>query len=321
MSRISKPMQYDGTVAVDNLVARDENGVVGVTSALLCTMYLRHDFEPERRRAIRDVIQRYVALAKDRLRWLMPAEKGACRIDASTIAAALDANLASIEDSDDSWELHLHGGEQPQAASDLGIEVFLRRQWEEEPPHNHLSFVSFRFPLLWFADRTPGFPSFVLSACELLKPAHGYGGIGLITAADRFLAAQFEGVVTSLAERFPGLEIDYPVKHLLWVRAGIKGVNWLTILGDDEIARFGGTDTLKGALPSTATVHAYDGGVMIQASPMPQIGDRNRQVDVDDYRKVAVALKPIRISTHSAVHGGDGLDRERFEGWLARFDT
>ena len=312
-------MQYDPAAAFDDLVARDENGVVGVSPALLCTLYLCRDFEPERRRAIRDVIRRYADLAKDGLRWLIPTEKGARRIDASTIAAALDTDRASIEDSDDSWELHLHGGEQPEAASDLGIEVFLRRRWEEEPPHNHLSFVSFRFPLLWFADKKPGFPSFVLRACEQLKPVHGYGGIGLITAADRFLASHFTGMVATLAERFPGLEIDYPVSHLIWVRAGIKGVNWLTILGDDEIARFGGLDALKAALLSTATLHAYGGGMMIQASPMPLIGDRNRQVDVDDYRKVAVALKPIRISTHSGV-GGGGFDRERFERWLARFD-
>ena len=319
MSRISQPMQYDPTAAIDTMVARDENGVVGVTPALLCTVYLRHDFEPERRRAIREVIQQYVALAKDGLRWLMPTKKGARRIDVSTVATALDANLASIEDSGDSWELHLHGGEQPEAASDLGIDVFLRARWEQEPPPNQLSYVSFRFPLLWFADKKPGFPSFVLRACEQLEPLHGYGGIGLITAADRFLASHFTDMVVSLAERFPGLEIDYPVSHLIWVRAGIKGVNWLTILGEGEIARFGGLDTLKAALPSTATVHAYRGGLMIQASPMPQIGDRNRQVDVDDYRKVAVALKPIRISTHSGV-GGGGFDRERFERWLARFD-
>jgi hypothetical protein len=312
-------MQYDPTVAFDNLTARDENGVVGVTSALRCTVYLRHDFEPERRRAIRDLIQRYADLAKDGLRWLMPWPKGARRVDASTISAALDASLASIEDSDRSWELDLHGGEQPQAASDLGIEALLGARWEQEPPPNQLSYVSFRFPLLWFADKKPGFPSFVLRACEQLEPIHGYGGIGIVTAADRFLAARFDGVVASLGERFPGLEIDYPVSHLIWVRAGIKGVNWLTILGDGEIARFGGLGALKAALPSTATVHAYNGGVMIQASPMPQIGDRNRQIDVDDYRKVAVALKPLRISTHSSV-GGGGFDRERFERWLARFD-
>src|SRR5215467_389912 len=319
MSRNSPPKPYDPTVAFDDLVARDENGVVGLTSALRCTLYLRHDFEPERRRAIREMIQRYADFAKDGLRWLMPTPKGARRIDASTIAAALDANLASIEDSSESWELDLHGGDQPEAASDLGIEALLGARWEQEPPPNQLSYLSFRFPLLWFADKKPGFPSFVLRACEQLEPIHGYAGIGLVTAADRFLASHFTGVVASLAERFPGLEIDYPISHLTWVRAGIKGVNWLTILGDAEIARFGGMDALKAALPSTTTLHTYGGGVMIQASPMPQIGDRNRQVDVDDYRKVAVALKPIRISTHGGV-GGGGFDRERFERWLARFD-
>src|SRR5262249_34961343 len=265
----SSRMQYDPIAELDNLEARDANGLLGLTSGLRCTVYLRRDFEPERRRAIRDVIRRYADVAKDGLRWLMPTAKGALRIDASTIAQALDANLASIENSDESWELDLHGGEQPEAASDLGIEALLGARWEQEPPPNQLSYVSFRFPLLWFADKKPGFPTFVLRACEQLKPIHGYGGIRLVTAARPFVASHFTGVVASLAERFPGLEIDYPTSHLTWVRTGIKGVNWLTILGDGEIARFGGMDALKAALPSAATLHTYDGGVMIQASPMP----------------------------------------------------
>jgi hypothetical protein len=317
---ISSSMNPESTLAFENLVSRDANGVVGLSSALLCTLYLRKDFEPARRQAIKDFVLRFVDATKGELRWLMPTKNGARSITPGSIGKELDAKLEALSDSEDPWELHIHGGEQAEAASDIGLEISLRRRWEAEPPHNHLAFISFRFPVLWFRDKKPGFPSFVLSASELLQPVHGYAGIGLVNAADRFLAAQFDNVVVGLAERFPGLEIDYPAKHLMWLRAGIKGVNWLTVLGDDVIARMGGIDGVRAALPSTATVHTFRGGCLIQAGLIPQIGDRNRQLGVEEYRTVAVALKPIRITTHSAVHGADGMDRARFENWLARFD-
>ena len=174
--------------------------------------------------------------------------------------------------------------------------------------------------LQWFRDGPQGFRSFVTRASERLQPVHGYAGIGLVTAADRFLASQFNDDVAAMAERFPGLEIDYPVKHLVWLRTGIKGVNWLTILGNDTIERFGGLERVQSALPAAAALHAFRGGCLIQAGPAPRIGDRNLGLGVEDYRSVAVALKPLRITTHSAVHGTAGLDRARFEAWLARFD-
>jgi hypothetical protein len=150
-------MQYSSNVEPDDLVARDANGVVAVSSALRCTLYLRRGFEVEQRRAMRDVINRYVDMAKDGLRWLMPTKAGALALNASNIADALDTKLASIENSEDTWELHVHGGEQAQAASDLGIEVSLRRRWEAEPPHKHLSFISFAFRSSGSPTRSPSF--------------------------------------------------------------------------------------------------------------------------------------------------------------------
>lgn len=312
-------MSLDPAVDLGPFVLRDESGVVVVSFGLLCTLYLRPPFDPARRTTIRDFINRYADLTKDELRWLMPTKSGAHPLDPASLVEELDGKLASIG-GDDGWELQLHGGTEARAASDVGLEVSLRRQWEAEAPHNHLSFVSFHFPLGWFGDRLPDFVSFIAGACDMLQPVHGYAGVGVVPPADRLLAARFDETIASLAERFPGLEIDYPAKHLVWVRAGIKGVNWLTILGDNMLERDGGRDGLCAALPPTASVHEYRGGVIVQASPAPLIGDRSRGIDVDAYRPVARALAPIRISMHSGVHGTEGLDRARFERWLARFD-
>lgn len=82
----------------------------------------------------------------------------------------------------------------------------------------------------------------------------------------------------------------------------------------------GGAEVLRGKLPKSASLHEFRSGCLIQACPVPQIGDRNRGLEVEEYRELARVLKPIRITTHSAVHSAGGLDRTRFESWLARFD-
>ncbi len=313
-------MEGNVTLDLDELRHTNDDGVTVVRVALRGTLYFRRSHEPAQREAIKRCVREFVGRSRGALRWLFPTPAGARELGGDAVAPSVEAKLAELDATDDAWELHVHGGAAAEEASDLGVQVFVRRDWEEAPPHNHLSFLSFRFPMLWFRDVRPGFPSYVLECARALAATHGYGGVGVVTAADRFLGVPFEPVVASLAERFPGIEIDYPAKHLVWVRAGIKGVNWLTVVGDEWLAKVGGLEALRTALPPAVVLHPYPGGCMIQAGEVPQTGDRNRRLDAPEYRRVAAALRAIRITTHSGVHSGEGLDRPRFERWLRRFD-
>jgi hypothetical protein len=60
------------TVELDNLVVRDADGVVAVSSALLCALYLP-TISTLPGQVIGDVIQSYVDHAKEGLRCLMPS--------------------------------------------------------------------------------------------------------------------------------------------------------------------------------------------------------------------------------------------------------
>lgn len=70
----------------------------------------------------------------------------------------------------------------------------------------------------------------------------------------------------------------------------------------------------------------YDGGVMIQAGPRPQIGDATADRWPRHHVTLAQVLRPIQIKTHYPFHTGDPLGREaRLDGparlaWLFRFD-
>ena len=46
------------------------------------------------------------------------------------------------------------------------------------------------------------------------------------------IRTQYETTVYRIAKQFPGLEVDDPTGHCIWLEQedGIKGGNWLTIL-------------------------------------------------------------------------------------------
>ena len=131
-----------------------------------------------------------------------------------------------------------------------------------------------------------------------LRPVSGYAGIGIVSCADYAIAARYSPIEYELAQRFPALEIDDPAEHTIWLprgEGGIKSVNWLTVVGDRFLARLGGVDAVCAAiaaLDDRYVVHRFEGGVLIQAGPRPELG----AVELDDwptlYVKLAKLLKP-----------------------------
>jgi hypothetical protein len=116
------------------------------------------------------------------------------------------------------------------------------------------------------------------------------------------------------------LEADHPVSHVHYLKNGIKGVNWVTVLGEKWISRLGGLPALRKELGEPFRLHEYPGGVLIQAGPRPQLGDVNRQIAIDEYRRLAQVLKPIRVTDHKSFPAWSGFDEQRTQAWLARFE-
>ena len=163
----------------------------------------------------------------------------------------------------------------------------------------------------------------------------GHGGLAINqdeAVSDPALRNPMEGRLAALCLRHPGLDWDNTgsVQNFLlrWDRAlsnflpQIKRVNWLTFVSDRALARLGGPDQLAKTLGSDSAivVHPLGQGVCIQAGPAPQLGDIARQEFLPTYRRVAAALRPIRLEKHSSAGGGfsddqamdwlDSLDRE-----------
>jgi Protein of unknown function (DUF3396) len=185
------------------------------------------------------------------------------------------------------------------------------------------------FPAAWIA--TNGYPAFLettLRWCNLLKPGHGTAGLSLILDEGSAKAPQSR-LAFPVIKRFPG--IDFPdlgawsseVRHekKRWIRT----VSWLTILDDGFVGELGGLEKMKAELGDDCHIHVWNGGVIIQAGPEPEVGDVNQGLIPEAYRKVARLTKPLRFENLkgriSLLNPPPPLDHiEESLKWIRRFD-
>jgi len=99
----------------------------------------------------------------------------------------------------------------------------------------------------------------------------------------------------------------------------------LTALDDGFVKELGGLDKIKVELGPACPIHFYEGGIVIQAGPRPQLGDSNRGIVLEEYRRVARLVKPLRFEAINPkfplLSVNSPLDaQEESVKWLRRFD-
>ncbi|WP_233595425.1 MULTISPECIES: type VI immunity family protein [Corallococcus] len=295
---------------------RDGQGRVVVQVGLLATLYFENAHRPETRDAVLTCVERLQACFGQHLRWVVHPKSGKMYPHGSSRVPSLRAVMAQ-RGGNQAWEYSTHGGEQPEAASHFRIEAFGPPDWEKALGH-----LSFMLPLTWFADHPGSLPALMLELCNHLHPIHGYGGPGLAESPDVGVESDFQPAVYAMARRFPGLEVDSPLSHARYLGDGIKGVNWLTIVGERFLPRVGGIPGLVATLGDEISLREYDGGVLIQAGSRPRMGDANDGRIPEPYLRVAQALRPLRVESVGSLHfaGGNRFTPETSDEWLRRFD-
>ncbi|MDY6994779.1 MAG: DUF3396 domain-containing protein [Pseudomonadota bacterium] len=304
----------------DNLSITDNENRIVLQIALIATLYIEKGHTLQKREAIADCFQEYRSRVGEHLIWAHSGKKGFQKLNEANIDDPNQWLRRSDWDIRSGWEFFWHGGEQKDAASHFRMRGFGARKKDSEL-HNALSFLNVCLPLTWFADHLGGLPSTLLHWCQKLDPIQGYAGIGIVDSPNRFLSPRYEGMIYTMAKRYPGLEIDYPLNHSLWLKNGIKGGNWLTLLGEHWLNQLGGSRILTEKLGEAFKIYEYNNGIMIQAGDKPELGAVNRKLYPRHYPKLAKILKPIRIKEHPGVHSTGPFDKEEFEAWLARFDA
>ncbi|MBY5326120.1 type VI immunity family protein [Rhizobium leguminosarum] len=133
------------------------------------------------------------------------------------------------------------------------------------------------------------------SSVELL---HGGAGYSLLFEHGVFAGSNTvaETVLPPL-KRFPGLDFSDPLHFEVESDLGdgrqIKSINWLTVINNEIVGKLGGQGALAKELGETCPIHGINGGLIIQAGSEPQLGDVNRGLVLDDYRRVAKVLEPV----------------------------
>jgi hypothetical protein len=298
------------------LCVKDRDGRVAVMIGLLVTVFFENPLTREVREKVADVAEGYIHLVREHLRWTVPPKaKREYPIDSARTRLPKEWLLNHPDG--ESWSFDFHGGDHAKAASAFLIDGIGSKYAD------NLGYLHISFPLLWYAEPSAGtFPDYVLKLCRKIQPLSGYAGLGVLESSDGYAQNGFQPVVKEIAERFPGLEVESRTAHTLYLRKGIKGVNWLTILGERWLKEMGGLDSLRARLGEPFGFYPYDGGAVIQAGPKPQIGDAQANRWPQHYVSLAKVLKKIQIKDHRPFHfGGPGrMDHEASKAWLFRFD-
>lgn len=166
--------------------------------------------------------------------------------------------------------------------------------------------------------------SFIKQLCQHI-PIHS-GNVGYYSSLpDQYHA--YEEHQTPIAYRFYGCEIDSGLRvSMNRPPLGIKGINWLTILGPAFIEQMGGVDKLsQEATALDLGVERAGENLIIQAGPYPDICDKQILPMNPYYVAVNHLLKPIRKTTIESLHmysmvGKAVLDTAASDEWLRRFD-
>lgn len=308
--------EVDPASLPESIAVKNDEGQVILRVGLLLTLYFDNGGDRTVMKRVADCIAHFRAMVSPNLRWVFLPE--AERFQRLTIEAVEEfERWIRAGTVDYGWETSWLGGRNPQEASEYRITAL-----GEDSPLPRLGYLHVLLPL---NPREPQFEKFAAAAlrfCEILKPYHGYGGIGFAQSAHGVVEDEAQPLVYSLAQRYPGIEVDSPSGHSLYLADGIKGVNWLTVLGPRWVEAMGGVDSLRRSLRDEFVFHPFDGGLMIQAGPRPQAGDVNQRIWPENYAELARLLKPIRV-TDLGSFGNNGQNRFTHATsieWLARFD-
>ncbi|HHI94263.1 MAG TPA: DUF3396 domain-containing protein [Gammaproteobacteria bacterium] len=311
-------------------------GTIGVRLGLMCSLYMRDPHSPEVRMALAKCGDHYQQLFGEHLKCYIKPDgiyKGKPKSYPSQGINLVDYVRQYDNVEEKCFAPRFFGNEDYHAAAAYGMDIFAAST-RPSPIRDRPAYFSVVLPFRWLEGKEGerAFQKLVHGWCQVLKPFHGYAGLGAIQSMDTIEKGRTNHLVYPLAKRFPGLDVDDPGTIASRMKGGsggilkIKGVNWLTALDDGCFEQLGGREAVLADLDDEFKFYEYEGGVLIQAGAMPQMGDVNQQHIPRYYQQLARKLKPIRLifpEGHYLIKSPNRNEQSNAEAsneWLARFD-
>lgn len=310
-------------------------GTIGVRLGLMCSLYMRDPHSPEVRMALAKCGDHYQQLFGEHLKCYIKPDgiyKGKPKFYPAQGINLVDyvRQYDNIEEKD--FAPSFFGDQNHYVATTYGMKIFASST-EPSPIRDRPAYFSVVLPFNWLKgkDGELAFQKLVHSWCQILKPFHGYAGVGAIQSMDTIEKNRTIHLVYPLAKRFSGLDVDDPGTIASSMKRGggtlkIKGVNWLTALDDKCFEQLGDRQAVLSNLGDEFVLYEYEGGVLIQAGLTPQLGDVNQQHIPHYYQQLARKLKPIRLVFPEGYYlikspnKNKQSNAEASNAWLARFD-
>ena len=120
--------------------------------------------------------------------------------------------------------------------------------------------------------------------------------------------------------RHPGIDIvRIPFDAKAVGNDGLKTVNWLTLLDTDLLKQLGGQRGLRSKLSTDIDLITTKHGVIVQAGPVPGLGDVNRTEVLPLYREIDALLEPwIKVAAGRSMGFQTKDSVARTMAWYAR---
>lgn len=288
-----------------------------LTVGCTATFYFWNGHTAATRAAMAKCFAAYEDAFGEHLRWKRDANEGIW-IKLPEAKPALLQDYVTTLDDDDCIEWYLTSDADHRGAGEYVISCLTARGWME----HDCSCLQFRLPRSIAFEQTKQFVDLVTFCCQQLSPFHANAGLSAVSTYQETL---WDAEKLDLSTRYSGLYIDSFVIDKIKAPRGIKGINWLTFVGNGLAECLGGAASFVsycrkfGVAPTTV-----DNGFLIRAGDMPQLGPIGLPLP-DEYVRVNAALRPLRNGNFGSMGTGsiDGelrFDRCTSDLWQRRFD-
>lgn len=161
-----------------------------------------------------------------------------------------------------------------------------------------------------------------ISILENVEIYSGHGG--LVFVYDPWLKGYAFDHIYIKARRYWGVDVEDLNATLALMSKGIKGINWITLLGN-SLSNEDSESDIKKALFEISSIPGVDiekrkNGSMLTIGVKPVIGDQNHpDVALNPYFSVAKKLKNLYVTTHPDFGGKKFIENGNTLGWIRRF--
>ncbi len=212
--------------------------------------------------------------------------------------------------------LDLKSGENYQDAPDFKYEVFC------EPASEQANILSMALPAVWAIQKRDEMLGLVLRLADIFPFRSGIAGYSY--EVSRYNKKKSEKHAWTLSMRHPGIDIvRIPVDAKAAGGEALRGVGWLTLVGEQLVKQLGGVRKLRSELSEEIDLVETRHGSIIRAGASPAIGDIDRDETLPLYREVYRVLAPW-IEAAAAQSMAFQLATEyveRTRAWYARLST